>query len=86
MEFEIQSYSQTDLDNAASAALVDWNSVTGASPMAGNTPRQVVIRMKVVDEKTLARIAGLTPGAAYDRVVAHSAREFTASIMLSAAH
>jgi prepilin-type N-terminal cleavage/methylation domain-containing protein len=87
IEFEIQSYSQTELDNAASAALVDWNSTTGAAPMSGNTPRQVVIRIKVVDEKALARLAGLAPGnAVYDRIVAQAARQLTASVMLSVAH
>ena len=88
LEFEIQSYSQSDLDTSASPTPVpaSWAS-TGAAPMLGNTPRQVVIRIKVVDEKALARLAGLSPGnAVYDRVVTHSAREFTATVMLSAAH
>jgi hypothetical protein len=88
LEFEIQSYSQADLDNSVSpsTAPLPWTS-TGAAPMLGNTPRQVVIRIKVVDDKALARMAGLAPGnAVYDRIVTRSAREFTASVMLSAAH
>jgi type II secretory pathway pseudopilin PulG len=89
LEFEIQSYSQENLDAAVSPTPVpiDWNSVTGAAPMAGNTPREVVIRIKVIDDKALARIAGLFPGnVAYDRTIARSAREFTTTVMLPVAH
>lgn len=93
LEFEIRSYSQLDLDSAGSPTptptptLADWNSVSGGSAMVGNTPRQVVIRIKVIDDKALARIATLSPGnAVYDRIVNQSAREFSASVMLPAAH
>ena len=88
LEFEIQSYSQSDLDAAASPPPMpaSWAS-TSAAPMLGNTPREVVIRIKVIDEKALARIAGLAPGnAVYDRIVTRDAREFTATVMLSGAH
>jgi type II secretory pathway pseudopilin PulG len=86
LEFEIQSYSQADLDSSAAPTPVPvpWTS-TGAAPMLGNTPREVVIRIKVIDEKAMARIAGLAPGnPVYDRVITRSAREFTASVLLSA--
>jgi prepilin-type N-terminal cleavage/methylation domain-containing protein len=88
LEFEIQSYSQSDLDSASPTPTpAQWNSVSGTAAMLGNTPREVVIRMKVIDEKALARIAGLSAGnAVYDRIVNQSAREFTASVLLSAAH
>jgi type II secretory pathway pseudopilin PulG len=87
LEFEIQSYSQAALDSASpTPAPVDWSS-TGGAPMTGNTPREVVIRIKVIDDKALAKITGLSSGnALYDRIVNRSAREFTASVMLSAAH
>lgn len=90
LEFEIQSYAQADLDNpppSPSPTPADWNSVTGMAPVLGNTPREVVIRMKVIDDRALARVAGLTPGnPVYDRVVNRAAREFTTSIVLPAAH
>jgi prepilin-type N-terminal cleavage/methylation domain-containing protein len=86
LEFEIQSYSQQDLDaTTLPSPPPDWNS-TRAAPMLGNTPREVVIRIKVIDDKALARIAGLSSGPVYDSVVTRSAREFTASVMLSGPH
>jgi len=87
LEFEIQSYSQAALDSASpTPAPVDWDS-TGGAPMTGNTPREVIIRMKVVDDRALAKMAGLSSGnAVYDRTVKRSAREFTASVMLAAPH
>jgi hypothetical protein len=89
LEFEIQSYSQQDLDNSGSPppAPADWNSASGSPAMLGNTPREIVVRMKVIDERSLAKVAALSPGnAVYDRIVNRRAREFTANIMLSAAH
>jgi len=89
LEFEIQSYSQTDLDSTASptATPADWNSVGGGSAMLGNTPRKILIRIKVVDDKTLAKLVGLSAGnATYDRLVTQAAREFTASVLLQLAH
>jgi hypothetical protein len=89
LEFEVQSYSQTDLDSATSPTPTppDWNSVGGGSTMLGNAPREVLIRIKVVDDKTLPKLVGLSPGdATYDRLVARAAREFAASVLLSPAH
>ena len=85
LEFEIQSYSQTDLDSASpTPAPAQWNSVSGTAVMLGSTPREVVVRMKVIDEKALARIAGLSAGnSVYDRTVLHNAREFTAGVPLA---
>jgi prepilin-type N-terminal cleavage/methylation domain-containing protein len=93
LEFEIRSFSQQDLDSAGSPTptptptLPDWNSVSGTSAMLGNTPRQVVIRMKVIDDKALARIGTLLPGnAQYDRVVNQSSRDFSVTVNLLPAH
>lgn len=89
LEFEIQSYAQADLDSSVSPSPTpaDWNSVSASGAMIGNTPREVVIRMRVIDEKALARITGLSAGdAVYDRTVNRSAREFTASVTMPAAH
>jgi hypothetical protein len=88
LEFEIQSYSQQDLDNATSPSptpIDSWNSTT--SNPAGNTPRQVIIRIKVVDDRTLTKLNGLSPGnSTYDRLVNRAARQFTASVLLPPPH
>jgi prepilin-type N-terminal cleavage/methylation domain-containing protein len=84
LEFEIQSYSQQDLDDNASPSptpIASWSSTTSTPP--GNAPRQVIIRIKVVDDRTLVKLAGLSPGnASYDRLVNRAARQFTASVTL----
>jgi hypothetical protein len=89
LEFEIQSYSQQDLDSTASPSptpVPSWNS-TGSGVMSGNTPRQITIRIKVVDDRTLTKLAGLSPGSTtYDRLVTRAARQFTASAMLPPPH
>ena len=55
--------------------------------MSGNTPRQIIVRIKVVDDRTLTKLAGLAPGnATYDRLVTRGARQFTASVMLPPPH
>lgn len=88
LEFEVQSYSQQDLDSNTSpspAPIPSWTSI-GSSPV-GNAPRQVIIRIKVVDDRTLVKLAGLTPGnATYDRLVTRAARQFSASVMLPPPH
>ena len=88
LEFEIQSYSQSDLDSTSlptPAPIDSWTSV-GSTPI-GNTPRQVIVRIKVVDDRTLTKLAGLSPGnATYDRLVNRAARQFTASVLLPTPH
>lgn len=85
LEFEIQSYSQADLDQSPTPTpAASWNSISGGSVMVGNIPRQVVIRIKVVDDRTLAKLVGLAPGnPIYDRLVNRAARGFTSSVMLT---
>jgi type II secretory pathway component PulJ len=87
LEFEIQSYSQTDLDSASPTPtpIASWTSTT-SSPV-GNAPRQIIIRIKVVDDRALFKLTGLSPGnATYDRLVSRAARQFTASVLLPPAH
>lgn len=83
LEFEIQSYSQQDLDTASpTPAPIDAWLSTSSNPV-GNTPRQITIRIKVVDDRTLVKLTGLSPGnAIYDRLVNRAARQFTANVML----
>lgn len=84
LEFEVKAYSQTDLDtNATPSPWPSWNSEGVTTGMAGNTPRRIVVRMKVIDEKALARLNALpATGVARDRVIAQSVREFTADVSL----
>jgi prepilin-type N-terminal cleavage/methylation domain-containing protein len=88
LEFEIQSYSQTDLDNNASPSPTptpSWSSTSSSPP--GNAPRQVTIRIKVIDDRTLVKLTGLSPGnATYDRLVNRAARQFTAGVLLPPPH
>jgi prepilin-type N-terminal cleavage/methylation domain-containing protein len=87
LEFEIQSYSQTDLDSASPTPtpIASWTS-TSSSP-AGNAPRQIIIRIKVVDDRTMAKLTGLSPGnATYDRLANRAARQFSASVLLPPPH
>jgi prepilin-type N-terminal cleavage/methylation domain-containing protein len=90
LEFEIQSYSQQDLDSNTSpspAPTLSWSSMSSDPTMTGNTPRQVTIRIKVVDDRTLVKLTGLIPGnATYDRLVNRAARQFTASVLLPPPH
>lgn len=90
LEFEIQSYSQQDLDTTTSPTptpVASWNSIGGSSTMIGKTPREVAIRIKVVDDRTLAKLTGLFAGnATYDRLVTRAAREFTTNVMLPPSH
>lgn len=88
LEFEIQSYTQSDLDAAAPTPTpAQWNSISGSSAMVGHTPREVIIRVKVVDDRTLTKLTGLTPGnATYDRLVNRAARQFTSSVLLPPPH
>ena len=90
VEFEIQSYSQANLDSGTSpspAPTASWASTSADPVMTGNTPRQVVIRIKVVDDRTLVKLTGLIPGnATFDRLVNRAARQFTASVLLPPPH
>lgn len=88
LEFEIQSYSQQDLDTALPTPTpAQWNSISGSSSMFGNTPREVIIRIKILDNRTLVKLTGLVPGnATYGRLVNRAARQFTASVLLPPPH
>jgi prepilin-type N-terminal cleavage/methylation domain-containing protein len=88
LEFEIQSYSQADLDSTASPSptpAASWSS-TSSTPL-GSTPREVIVRIKVVDDRTLTKLNALTPSnPTYIRLVNRAARQFTASVMLPPSH
>ena len=90
IEFEIRSYSQKNLDDGDEYYDVDkpiidaWNSATTGSPMEGKTPRRVVIRLKMVDDRTSARLSPMTPNTApYNATIQASAREFIADFSLT---
>lgn len=84
LEFEVISFSQSDLDNNATPNPT-WNSESGSTYMLGNVPHRVILRMKVIDDKSLARLNALpASGAAHDLVLAQSARQFSTEVTLLA--
>ena len=81
LEFEIQSYSQADFDaTPRPTATPSWDSEIAG----GKAPRHVILRLKIVDDKTAVTLGALASGPAYDRLVREKAREFTADITLPA--
>jgi hypothetical protein len=53
----------------------------------GNTPRRVVIRIKVVDDRTLVRLNTFAAGSAsYNQLVNRAGRDFTADVILLPPH
>jgi len=83
IEFEIRSFSQSDLDTNTNP--VDaWDSASGTTGMAGNAPRRIIVRLKAIDDKALARLK--VAGPASNRIISQSAREFTADIDLLPPH
>lgn len=82
LEFEVISFAQSDLDNNATPNQT-WNSETGGSYMLGNVPRRAILRIRVIDDKALARLNALpASGAAHDLVLAQSARQFSTEVTL----
>ena len=84
IEFEIRSYSQKDLDTNVALPVNPWNSAAvGNVDMEGKTPRRVVLRLKVVDDRTLVRMTGMTAGTtAYNDLMTRAGREFFADFSL----
>jgi hypothetical protein len=76
-EFEIRSFSQQDLDSGTAIPADSWSSTGSTTPMAGKTPRRIVLRLKIVDDRTLARIDNLSADE-----IRRAAREFYADISL----
>jgi prepilin-type N-terminal cleavage/methylation domain-containing protein len=88
VEFEIRAYSQQNLDagdEPPSANLkASWNSAAATDPMMdGKTPRRIVLRFRVVDDRTATRLASLPAGSApYEGALRAGAREFFADFSL----
>ncbi len=82
LQFELQCHSQNDLDNNLVPATT-WDSESNSTFMIGKAPRRIVIRLQVVDDRTAARLAGLTVGSGpYNFIVQQSARQFIADVSL----
>jgi hypothetical protein len=81
MEFEIRSYTQRNLDEDT-PPLIAWDSRTPGDT-AGKTPRRIVLRLKIVDDRTLVRLAAMQPSSpGYTATMTRSAREFFADFTL----
>lgn len=88
LEFELLSYAQVNLNPSplpSPTIAQTWDSgVSTPSWMTGVAPRSIVIRLKLVDDKTAAQLAGIPPGTVYDSILARSARDFRYEVSLPA--
>ena len=83
LQFELQCYSQTDLDNNQTPALTWDSESTSNSAMTGKAPRQIIVRLQVVDDRAATQLASLTAGSTpYNTIVTRSARQFQATVSL----
>jgi prepilin-type N-terminal cleavage/methylation domain-containing protein len=80
LEFEIQSYSQADIDapSPTPAPRSAWDSEAAG----GSLPKHITLRLKVVDDKTAIALGTFPPGPAYDRLIHEKAREFLYDVTL----
>lgn len=82
LQFELQSFSQHDLDMDLAAGST-WDSTATDVYMIGKAPRRIVVRLQMVDDRAAARLAGLAAGSVtYNSIVQQSARVFTADVSL----
>lgn len=82
LQFELQCFSQNDLDNNLAPAAT-WDSESTSTFMIGKAPRRIVIRLQVLDDRAVAQLAGMTVGSVpYNAIVLRSARQFTAEVSL----
>lgn len=88
VEFEIRSYSQANVDATTAPdnqPADSWDSAAADPTMEGKTPRRIVMRLKVVDDRTLTLLAGMNPtSSAYSATMTRAAREFFADFSLPA--
>jgi hypothetical protein len=82
LQFEVQCFSQNDLDNDLTPANT-WDSESTDIFMVGKAPRRIVLRLQMVDDRAAAQLAGMTVGSApYNLIVQRSAQEFTTDVSL----
>ena len=89
LEFELRSYSQQNLDNGqeyddpGSPIVESWDSTSSNATMAGKPPRRVVLRLRVIDDRTMTRLASVPVNSpTYTRAVQEAARDFFADFRL----
>lgn len=62
-----------------------WDSAGPNPAMTGKTPRRIVLRLKIVDDRTLVRLATMTPNTPpFNDTLLRAAREFLAAFTLPA--
>jgi type II secretory pathway pseudopilin PulG len=82
LQFELQCFSQHDLDNNLTAD-VTWDSESTDVYMVGKAPRRILIRLQMVDNRAAAKLAGMAAGSGpYNFIVQQSARQFAADVSL----
>ena len=84
IQFELQSYSQNDLDNNLTPA-ASWDSQsTTDTNMTGKTPRRIRIRLQVIDDRSATQLSGMTEGSTpYNAILSRSGRQFFSDLFVS---
>ena len=82
LQFEVQCFSQNDLDNNLTPVNT-WDSKSTGTFMAGKAPRRIALRLQILDDRAATQLAGMTVGSApYNLIVQRSAQQFTADVSL----
>lgn len=82
LQFEVQCFSQNDLDNDLTPANT-WDSEATGTFMTGRAPRRIVIRLQIIDDRAATQLAGMVVGSApYNLIVQRSAQQFTIDVSL----
>ncbi len=82
LRFEVQCFSQNDLDNDLTPANT-WDSKSTGTFMAGKAPRRITLRLQILDNRAATQLAGMAVGSApYNLIVQRSAQQFTADVSL----
>lgn len=82
VQFELQCFSQNDLDNNLTPAYT-WDSGSTDVFMAGKAPRRIVLRVQVVDDRATTQLAGMTVGSEpYKFIVQRSVQQVSTEVSL----
>lgn len=85
VEFEIRSFTESEVNTAAAVpAEAGWQSENATrTEQHGKRPARLVVRLMMVDDKTLSRLSGSQPGdSRYTEFMRRHAREFTSEVDL----
>lgn len=82
LQFELQCYSQNDLDNNLSPAAT-WDSLGSGAFMVGKAPRRIGIRLQVIDDRAATQLGTVAVGSApYNLIIQRATRQFYSEVSL----